>query len=360
MAVMVKFSVTIRQVRDDGSEAPLEQELAAALAGPAEQFAGLTSTTRCAAVNNCQTFYASYYEDLSSPLDPRNDEPTGSRDARSSSPADPAYDTVTAYTSSGQIASKTTPPTSACPSGCKTAYAYTAGTEPAVGGGTEPAGLLASVTSPNGGVISYAYDSAGDVMQVTDPLGLVTRYTYDNLGRQATEDQISDTYPNGLTTSYSYDCQDRLTQETDPPVTDRVTGAAHTKVTSYTYDPDGNVLTITISDATGGDPSRTTTDAYNSNGELASSADALGNTTTYTYDGLGDKLTETNPAGVTTAYAYDAAGNLLTTTLDGYAGNPSAPISPENLVLQSRSYDPAGRLASATDARGTTTAYTYY
>jgi hypothetical protein len=43
MAVTVKFSVTIRQVRDDGSEAPLEQELAAALAGPAEQFAGLAA-----------------------------------------------------------------------------------------------------------------------------------------------------------------------------------------------------------------------------------------------------------------------------------------------------------------------------
>ena len=39
----VRFSVTIRQVRDDGSEAPLEQELAAALAAPAEQFAGLAA-----------------------------------------------------------------------------------------------------------------------------------------------------------------------------------------------------------------------------------------------------------------------------------------------------------------------------
>lgn len=43
MAVTVRFSVTIRQVRDDGSEAPLEQELAAALAGPAGQFAGLAA-----------------------------------------------------------------------------------------------------------------------------------------------------------------------------------------------------------------------------------------------------------------------------------------------------------------------------
>jgi hypothetical protein len=43
MAVTVRFSVTVRQVRDDGSEAPLEQGLAAALAGPAEQFAGLAA-----------------------------------------------------------------------------------------------------------------------------------------------------------------------------------------------------------------------------------------------------------------------------------------------------------------------------
>ena len=133
---------------------------------------------------------------------------------------------------------------------------------------------------------SYAYDSAGDVMQITNPLGLVTKYTYDNLGRELTQTQVSDTYPAGLTTSYTYDGQDRIVTETDPPVTDRVTGAVHTKVTSYTYDADSDVLTTTISDATGGDPSRTTTNTYNAHGQLASTTDALGNTTTYTYDAL--------------------------------------------------------------------------
>jgi hypothetical protein len=42
-AVTARFTVTVRQVRDDGSEAPLAGELAAALAGPAEQFAGLAA-----------------------------------------------------------------------------------------------------------------------------------------------------------------------------------------------------------------------------------------------------------------------------------------------------------------------------
>jgi hypothetical protein len=39
----VKFTVTVRQVREDGSESALEGELAAALAAPAEQFAGLAA-----------------------------------------------------------------------------------------------------------------------------------------------------------------------------------------------------------------------------------------------------------------------------------------------------------------------------
>ena len=39
----VRFSVTVRQVREDGSEVPLDGELAAALAAPAEQFAGLAA-----------------------------------------------------------------------------------------------------------------------------------------------------------------------------------------------------------------------------------------------------------------------------------------------------------------------------
>ena len=41
----VKFTVTIRQVLGDGTEAPLDAELEAALAAPAEQFAGLAAWT---------------------------------------------------------------------------------------------------------------------------------------------------------------------------------------------------------------------------------------------------------------------------------------------------------------------------
>ncbi len=320
----------------------------------------VTSSTTCAAVSNCQTSYASYYENLTSPLDPRNDKVTDSRGELSSSPTDPTYDTATAYNAVGQVTTITTPATPACPAGCVTTHAYTKGTEAAIGGGTEPAGLLASVTTPGGGVTTYAYDSSGDLMQTANPLGLVTKFTYDNLGRELTTAQISDSYPAGLTTSFSYDAQDRLMTQTDPSVTDRVTGAVHTKVTSYTYDADSDVLTSVVSDATGGDPARTTTSTYNAHGQVATVTDPMGRVTSYSYDPLGDLATVTDPAAVVTAYTYDADGDELTTTIDGYTGNPSAPIPAENLVTESRAYDPAGRLASVTDVTGTTTAYTYY
>ena len=42
-AVAVRFSVTVRQVLEDGSEVPVDGEVAAALAGTAEQFAGLAA-----------------------------------------------------------------------------------------------------------------------------------------------------------------------------------------------------------------------------------------------------------------------------------------------------------------------------
>ena len=140
------------------------------------------------------------------------------------------------------------------------------------------------MTTPDGGVTSYEYDSEGDVAQVTNPVGLVTTYTYDNLGRELTQTQSSDTYPDGLTTSYTYDAEDQILTETDPPVTNRVTGAVHTEVTTYTYDPDGDMLTKTLSDSSGGDASSTTTDTYDAYADLASVTDPMGNKTTYTYD----------------------------------------------------------------------------
>ncbi|MEU0604101.1 LamG-like jellyroll fold domain-containing protein, partial [Streptomyces sp. NPDC006393] len=196
-------------------------------------------------------------------------------------------------------------------------------------------------------------------------IGLVTTYTYDGVGQVTSQKVVSDTYPNGLVTSYTYDAAGQVVEEHDPQLTDRVTGATHAAVTSTVYDEDGNTTSQTVSDASGGDKARTQTWTYDGYDHVLTEADANaaegaanGNTTTYTYDSSGNKTKEVTSAGNETRYTYDDNGNLLTQGVM-YTGDPTNPQSPALLTESSRAYDPAGRLASITDAMGNTTSYTY-
>ena len=170
----------------------------AVVAGPRTQSAAAAASGGC-----CTTYYT-YYENAANLLDPRNGQVTGVADARSASATDTTYLTSYAYNAAGELTSSTTPPTSGYSSGRTTSYVYSTSSTPGYGGGTTPAGLLLSQTTPNGAVTSYSYYSDGDLAQQTQPNGARTVYTYDALGRALTSDSYSDTYPNGLTTTYSY------------------------------------------------------------------------------------------------------------------------------------------------------------
>ena len=112
-------------------------------------------------------------------------------------------------------------------------------------------------------------------------------------------------------------------------------------------------------DTTGGDASRTVSATYNTFDQKATSTDAAGAVTSYAYDAYGNLASETDPAGNVTQYAYDPNGHLLTTTLANYTGSPPGSQAAAPLIEESRAYDPAGRLASVTDAMGRVTSYAY-
>ncbi|ROO88264.1 RHS repeat-associated protein [Actinocorallia herbida] len=323
------------------------------------------SKTTCQnqAENKCSTTYYSYFPDATTTQltpNPKNDVLLTVRDGRSTGPTDDTFLTVYAYDAAGNQTQIVTPPVPGFPGGRFTNTSYTDGTTiAAADSGYAPAGLPYRTVSPSGAVTLVSYFRSGDVASVTDAAGLVTRYTYDGLGRPLTKTTVSDTYPAGLTESYVYDAVGQVVQENDPAILNRVTGAIHTARTTTVFDVDGNVTSQTVADLTGGDASRATSATYNARGQMETSTDGLGKVTSFTYDAYGNTATETDASGAVTAYTYDANGKLLTQKLQAYTGDPGNPSAPHDLVQQANAYDPAGRLASVTDAMGYTTRYTY-
>src|ERR1019366_3064775 len=176
------------------------------------------ASSSCTTTGTVCTAHYSYYYNPANPFDPRNNEQTAARDARSASATDNTYLTSSAYNAAGQLTSSTTPATSDFPSGRTTSDVYSTASTVAYGGGTTPADLLMSQTTPGGAVTSYSYYSDGDLAQVTKPNGLRTVYTYDALGRPLTSVAYSDVEPSGLTPSYTYNDMGQPLTVTKPAV----------------------------------------------------------------------------------------------------------------------------------------------
>ncbi|WP_234439433.1 LamG-like jellyroll fold domain-containing protein [Streptomyces wedmorensis] len=310
------------------------------------------SRTACRDANSCWTSYATFYNNTADPLDPRNGKPTAARDARSTGPTDDRYKTTSSYTPLGLLEKQT------LADGRFSLTTYTTGTEPAVAGGTTPPGLVATTTTPGGAITRYTYFSNGDLAKVTSPSGLLTSFTYDGVGRKTSETQTSDTFTNGVTTEYGYDTMSNVVTETGTGVKNEITGVTHTAKISRAFDPDGNLLTETTQDTTGGDTARTTSYHYDEFGRGDLVTDAENHTTAYTYDALNRVAGETDALGNTLTHSYTPRGQLSETTLKNWTGDPSGQT--RDLVLVSHAYDPAGRLASTTDAMGATTQFSYF
>lgn len=309
---------------------------------------------------SCSTEYYSYFIDADKPFDPRNDVKIAERDGRSASATDETYRTSWAHNAFGEEIKVTTPATEDFPVGRTATKTYTDGTEAAVGGGSMPAGLVKSAKDYKGNETTYAYTAAGDLATETIPSGLVKKYAHDTIGRVISTTEISTVHPEGVTTTITYDGLGRVLTKTGPGVKNEVTGKTHTLRWSATYDADGLVLTEINEDLTGGDAARTTTYTHDTYGRQETVTDAEGGVTRFGYDARGLKVTSTDARGATLAYTYTPRGEPATTVLKGWTGSPLAPQLATDVVMESIAYDPAGRVASKTDAMGRTTAYTYY
>ncbi len=218
--------------------------------------------------------------------------------------------------------------------------------------GYDTHGNLTSVTTPMGRVTQYSYNLLGVKTARTDALGRTTTYSYDNWMRLT---QI--TYPDNSVRTFSYDANDNLTGWVDGIGTwarsydalNRVTSESLNGVVrvSYSYDAPGKRgLLSSMSDLSG----RTVVYSYTARNELASVTEPVG-VTSYTYDANGNEVSITLPNGVVTSKSYDAANRLMSIVHR----------RSDNTVLASYSYsyNADGLRTQVVEADGSVVSYTY-
>ena len=150
------------------------------------------------------------------------------------------------------------------------------------------------------------------------------------------------TDPQNRTTSYTYDKLNRRTKEI----------FNDNSFVQYTYDPNGNFLTMT--DALG-----TTRYVYDEINRLKSSTDCFGKTVSYSFDEDSNITDISYPGNKTVQYAFDDAGRMTSVTdwlnrSTTYGYNALGRIVStlyENGSKTDIGYDSAGRLTSYTDKK---------
>ncbi|MDR3429666.1 hypothetical protein [Silvimonas sp.] len=236
---------------------------------------------------------------------------------------------------------------------------------------------LATVTGgacPQCEAQAQTFDANGNVASRTDFKGIKTTYVYDltrNLETSRTEAagtaqartittiwhptfhlpaQITE--PSRVT-SYTYDANGNMR-------TKSVTASGATRCWNYTYNNFGQVLTATDPD------SNKTTYTYDTSGNLTTLTDAKGHITQFTsYDANGNLLAMIDPNGKTTSFTWDARNRLtsrqygsdLTRYTYDLVGQLTSVVFPDGLSVV-YTYDAAHRLANIADSQGNSIAYT--
>ena len=263
-----------------------------------------------------------------------------------------------------------------------TRFAYTSDTETLVsdpeqdeaGSPTTGSRTTYTLTSDMQGRVSKVVDAEGRERDTTftphiDPAtqtqgsgtgAQTTTYTYDanageSLTNLATQGGASSTWEYGNTSAASKYSPSGMTDDAGNASLYTYNGTGNQLTSTdalaaqaaLTYNSDGTVATATAPGNTG----NATTYGYDANKQLTSITPPTGTSLgarNLTYDQYGRTATASNGNGVTTTYSYDDLDRLLAMDYD------TTPASPD----VEYSYDTAGRVATRDDVSGTTT-YSY-
>ncbi|GBG07986.1 RHS repeat-associated core domain-containing protein [Paenibacillus agaridevorans] len=236
-------------------------------------------------------------------------------------------------------------------------------------------GLVSSHRDARGNETTYAYDFMRRLQSVTNALDEVTSYTYDLAGNKLTQ-----TDGRGHTQHFEYNAANLLQSRIDPAaVSDSVLPAVENrsaKTESYSYNADGS---LAIKQDRNGHMTNYT---YDIHGQLTKeTVDGAGLThlteqqrrISYTYDANGNQLTMTDSTG-TTSRTYDGLNRVVAKSVpkigtsvfeyDVTQGMPSGYSSEKTIDAKGHEtvkvYDRVNRLSSVKSSPTDTATYTYY
>ena len=189
---------------------------------------------------------------------------------------------------------------------------------------------------PLGNATKSLTDSAGRTIRSLDQLDKVTSVTYDANGNQLT---VRD--PNSVGADMVYDAHNRNTQRTD----------TFSDVTKTEYDLAGNA--IKQIDA----KNKNTFIAFDPRNRRKSTTDRISAATTFTYTALGQLASLTDAESQATSYTYDARGSKLTEQYPDHTGGSTVGQSGYGIVTFVM--DNAGRVSRKQDQVGDTCTYNY-
>jgi RHS repeat-associated protein len=240
----------------------------------------------------------------------------------------------------------------------------------------DPANQLTALQLPDGSKLTYAHDTAHRLTTITDLFGNTVNYTLDALGDKTLTQVENSSATVTRKHSATFDALGR--------VLDDIGGVSQTTV--YTYDKNGNALTVTPPSPSGvitrtydalnrlktsvdPSPGGTTTLTYDAHDRVLTAEDANSHTTSYVYDGFGDRTQVTSPDSGTTVLTYDPDRNLTQSvkagsltadmTYDADDRNLTATYPSQTSLNVALTYDQTGaygfgigHLTSWTDATG--------
>ena len=173
-------------------------------------------------------------------------------------------------------------------------------------------GRNTDVTDANNYTSHADYDELGNITKLKGPMGSVINYTYDDMGRLITESTSS-----GGTISYGYNALNVKEQLINArgqerryfyDAIGRIIGyVGEEDSVSYTYDENGNVLTVT-------DKNGTIKREYDALNRVTRYIDTFGKSISYEYDAAGNLKKLTYPDNTSVNYDYDENNNLITVT----------------------------------------------